>query len=80
MTTQLQQLLAEQDSALQRDIAREAHQDEVFGRIAKQILNIDTLKVRNRDSLDFHDCSVASIKAALKAAYDEGRKDPFDAA
>lgn len=77
MTTQLKQLLAEQDIALQRQIKREAHQNEVFERIAKHIMGIETLQVRNRDSLDFHDCSVGTIKAALKAAYDEGRCDPF---
>lgn len=72
-------MLAEQDAALQRDIAREAHMDEVFGRIAKQILGIETLQVQNSDSLDFHDCGVSSIRAALRKAYEEGRKDPFDA-
>lgn len=72
-------LLKEQEKALERDIAREAHQDEVFGRIAKKMLGIETLQVRNRDSLDFHDCHVGSIKAALKAAYEAGMKDASNA-
>lgn len=75
MGAELNRLLAEQDDALQRDIAREAHEEEIFERIAKQHLFIDTLKIRNSDSLDFHDCSVGCIRAALKAAYEAGKKD-----
>jgi hypothetical protein len=41
--------------------------------IAREHLNIETLKTRNSDSLDFHDCSVWGIKNALQAAYDLGR-------
>jgi hypothetical protein len=40
--------------------------------IARKHLRIGTLEVRNRDALDFHDCSVASIRAALEAAYTAG--------
>ncbi|MDE1901250.1 MAG: hypothetical protein KGI37_06385 [Alphaproteobacteria bacterium] len=47
--------------------------DQIFEMIAKEHLNIETLKTRNSDSLDFHDCSVWGIKKALQAAYDLGR-------
>lgn len=33
-----------------------------------------TLETRNSDSLDFHDISVWSLKKALLAAYEAGRK------
>lgn len=48
--------------------------DELFTTIAKQHLGIETLATRNSDSLDFYDVSVWSIKAALEAAYQAGRK------
>lgn len=41
--------------------------------IAARHLRIETLETRNADSLDFHEVGVASIKAALEAAYDAGR-------
>jgi Family of unknown function (DUF6900) len=40
--------------------------------IAKNHLNIPTLRARNSDSLDFHDCGVWQIKKALEEAYAEG--------
>ena len=43
--------------------------------VAEDILGIKTLEVRNRDSLDFHDLSVASIYAELAAAYESGFHD-----
>ena len=41
--------------------------------IAARHLRIETLETRNADSLDFHEVGVASIKAALEAAYEAGR-------
>ncbi|MCL2107045.1 MAG: hypothetical protein FWH26_08335 [Oscillospiraceae bacterium] len=41
--------------------------------IAKNNLGIDTLRTQNSDSLDFHEVSVWSLKAALEAAYNLGR-------
>jgi len=52
-----------------------AHKKEIAGRIAKNYLGIETLQVRNRDSLDFHSVGVASIEAALIAAYELGQKE-----
>lgn len=43
--------------------------------VAKDVLGIKTLEVQNRDCLDFHDLSVASIYAALAAAYEAGYQD-----
>ena len=42
--------------------------------IAKEELFIDTLEVRGRDGLDFHDVSVTGIKKALQRAFEEGQK------
>ena len=43
--------------------------EQTVREIARKHLRIGTLEVRNRDALDFHDCSVASIRAAVEAAY-----------
>lgn len=43
-------------------------------KIAKEILRINTLRTRNSDALDFHDVGVASLRAALEAAYRAGRR------
>jgi hypothetical protein len=48
--------------------------DEVFTQIAQKHLGIETLVTRNADSLDFHDVGVASLKDALAAAFEAGRK------
>lgn len=44
----------------------------VLTQIAQDHLFIDTLEVRNRDSLDFHDVAVWCLKDALEAAYAAG--------
>jgi hypothetical protein len=43
-------------------------------RIAREILGLETLERRNRDSLDFHDLAVWQIEDALKAAYLAGAR------
>ena len=43
-------------------------------RIAKETLNLETLETRWSDSLDFNEHSAWSIKAALEAAFDAGKK------
>lgn len=40
--------------------------------IAQRVLRIETLEKRWADHLDFHDCSVHSLKEALEAAFDAG--------
>jgi len=42
--------------------------------IAKKHLNLETLETRYSDSLDFSDQAVWSIKEALEAAYEAGKK------
>lgn len=41
--------------------------------IAKDILDIETLKTRNNDSLDFYEVSVWGVKDALQQAYELGK-------
>lgn len=43
-------------------------------RIARRHLGIETLAVRNSDSLDFHDVGVAGVGAALQAAFEAGQQ------
>lgn len=40
--------------------------------IAREELNIITLRPRGRDALDFHDVGVVSLKRALERAYTAG--------
>lgn len=42
--------------------------------IAIEHLRIETLQPRNRDSLDFYDCSVRGIYDVINAAYLAGKK------
>ena len=48
--------------------------DQMLVQIAKDELHLETLETRKSDSLDFHDCAVWSIKAALAAAYEAGQQ------
>ena len=43
--------------------------EETLAEIARRYLKVPTLVTRNSDSLDFHECAVWSLKAALEAAY-----------
>ncbi|MBF0354953.1 MAG: hypothetical protein HQL43_06945 [Alphaproteobacteria bacterium] len=49
-----------------------SQRDKVISEIASKILGLETLESRKRDSLDFHDLSVWSIKEALSAAFEAG--------
>ncbi len=44
----------------------------IIEQIAKKKLGINTLEIRNSDSLDFHDLGVASIRDALETAFKAG--------
>lgn len=46
--------------------------DQLLTEIAKKHLSLETLETRNRDSLDFHDVAVWSLKEALQEAYEAG--------
>jgi hypothetical protein len=48
--------------------------DELFSRIARECLDIETLERRNIDSLDFHNVAVWEVGKALQAASDAGRR------
>ena len=47
---------------------------QALDQIARQTLGLETLETRNSDRLDFHNLNVASIKAALLAAYRAGQQ------
>jgi len=42
-------------------------------KIAREILDLETLATRMMDSLDFHELAVWEIREALEAAYNAGR-------
>ncbi|MCL2348878.1 MAG: hypothetical protein FWC50_11545 [Planctomycetaceae bacterium] len=48
--------------------------NELFEAIAKEILDIETLKIRNHTPLDFHSIAVWEMENALQAAYFAGQK------
>lgn len=48
--------------------------------LASQFLGIETLVARHSDSLDFHDCHVLTLEAALVAAFQAGRRSAGGAA
>ena len=45
----------------------------VVEKIAREILDLETLETRKSDSLDFHDMAVWEIRKALEAAYHAGQ-------
>lgn len=49
--------------------------EQAIENIAREQLNIETLDVRGRDRLDFHDLPVWMLRAALEAAYLAGMVD-----
>ncbi len=51
----------------------EAPSEALLLEIAAKHFHLETLETRNSDSLDFHDVSVWSIRAALKAAFAAGQ-------
>ncbi len=49
-------------------------QEKIATEVAQEMLDIETLEVRNLDRLDFHDVGVASLKAALIKMYELGQQ------
>ena len=43
-----------------------------FTKVANETMGIETLVTRNSDSLDFHDVSVGSLRAAFNYIYQTG--------
>ena len=70
--------LFERDATNERSTMR-TRRDQ-FEAIAREHLFIETLETRNRDSLDFHDVSVAGVSSALDAAYRLGQSELLAAA
>jgi hypothetical protein len=48
--------------------------DEAVERIAREVLMVETLERRHRDGLDFHDLAVWTLRSALEAAYEAGKR------
>ncbi len=55
------------------EIAPRTREEEIAS-IARRVLEIETLERRNRDRLDFHELAVWTIREALEAAYEAGRR------
>lgn len=51
----------------------EAPSEALLLEIAARHFHLETLETRNRDSLDFHEVAVWSIRAALEAAFAAGQ-------
>jgi hypothetical protein len=49
-------------------------QEQLFQAIAQKHLFIETLETRRSDSLDFHEVSVWGVEAALKEAFEAGKR------
>ena len=49
-------------------------QEQLFQAIAQKHLFIETLEQRMSDSLDFHEVSVWGVEAALKEAFEAGKR------
>jgi len=54
-------------------IKTKAPSEALLLEIAAKHFHLETLETRNSDSLDFHDVSVWSIRAALEAAFAAGQ-------
>ena len=52
----------------------QAYKDATIQNIARDLLGLETLETRRRDSLDFHELSVWQIREALEAAFEAGRQ------
>jgi hypothetical protein len=49
--------------------------EQILTKIAQKHLNVETLKERKSDRLDFYEVSVWGIKSALEQAYIEGQNN-----
>jgi len=52
----------------------QAYKDATIQNIARDVLGLETLETRRRDSLDFHELAVWQIREALEAAFEAGRQ------
>ena len=49
------------------------HKEQTVQRIAREVLDLETLGERRMDDLDFHELSVWQIRQALEQASEAGR-------
>lgn len=61
-----------EESRKERAMTAKSEAAALLEQIAREHLDLDTLKTRDSDSLDFHSLSVWQIRAALEAAYQAG--------
>lgn len=54
-------------------VRRRGKMSAAIEKIAREILDLETLETRKMDSLDFHDLAVWEIRKALEAAYEAGK-------
>lgn len=52
----------------------QAYKDATIQNIARDLLGLETLEERRRDSLDFHELAVWQIRKALETAFEAGRQ------
>ena len=55
------------------------NKNDVINKIAREILDLETLETRRMDGLDFKEQAVWSIAEALNAAYEAGRNEKLAA-
>jgi hypothetical protein len=53
---------------------KETTMDDIVAELARKHFGIETLETRNMDALDFYDVAVWSVRDALAAAYEAGKK------
>jgi hypothetical protein len=69
-------LLAQIDAAIAKAAeTKPSKKDQQIAEIAARILRIETTETRNSDRLDFHECAVWNIRAAMEAAYEAGKRE-----
>jgi len=52
--------------------------ERLLAQIAREHLGIETLRLRNRDRLDFHEVYVGAVRRALEAAWHAGAQHNAD--
>ena len=57
-----------------REQKRRERAEVLAARIARDVLDIETLETRKSDRLDFHEVAVWELREALIEAYLEGRR------
>ena len=61
-------------TSMKTPLTATAKANATIEKIAREVLDLETLETRKMDSLDFHDLAVWEIRKALEAAYEAGRQ------